>query len=262
VCSPPSSLLIAVLLCLSATVPTWAQQPEDWTWTDSEGRVGTSADLYEILRLHKLWHTSNGKSGARADLSLADLHGALLLDVDLSNADLSYTNLRDAQLLLGLLGSANLEHADLSGANLGYVYLGGADLLGTDLKGAVLSGADLKGTLFEPKELPALEWIAQARNLGLMTYSRNSGPLTELRKKFQDAGYREQERAITYVLNRHDAAPSKLHASLEEKWKSVRGRPFDGDEIMPFKSFLEGAFKWIAFDLPWDARRTNAERGP
>jgi len=82
-----------------------------------------------------------------------------------------------------------------------------------------------------------------------MRYNHNPGPLTQLRKQFQDAGYREPERAITCALNRHDADTSRLRAYLAEKWKSVRRRHFNPGNIMPFRSFVEGAFKWIAFDL-------------
>ena len=36
--------------------------------------------------------------------------------------------------------------------------------------------------------------IARAKKLERMTYWENPGPLSKLRKQFQDAGYREQER--------------------------------------------------------------------
>jgi hypothetical protein len=61
-----------------------------------------------------------------------------------------------------------------------------------------------------------------------MRYYYNPAPLTQLRKQFQDAGYRNQERAITCALNRRQAQPRV--------------------NTLPYKS-VEGLFKWVAFDL-------------
>jgi hypothetical protein len=107
----------------------------------------------------------------------------------------------------------------------------------------------VSGALFEPKNLPRMESIALAHGLELMTYATNPGPLTLLRKQFQDAGYREQERAITYDLNRHDAQPARLRSSLRAESNRALGRPFEEDDLMSLDSFLEVGFKWIAFDL-------------
>jgi hypothetical protein len=82
-----------------------------------------------------------------------------------------------------------------------------------------------------------------------MRYEEDPTALTQLRKNFLDDGFRTQEREITYALNRHDADPSALRASIVEKWKSIRRKPFDPDKILPFRSFIDGAFKWVAFDL-------------
>ena len=66
-------------------------------------------------------------------------------------------------------------------------------------------GADLRDAVFEPTNLPTLEWTAEAQHLELTTYYKNPGPLTQLRKQCQDASYHEQERAITCALNRGEA---------------------------------------------------------
>ena len=249
-----SSLLIAVFLCLSAAIPAAAQQQEPWIWKDRDGKVRSRADLDEILKQRKLWLESVGKSGAQADLRGADLSGAFLDQANLSGADLRGANLSGADLSGANLIGADLRGADLSGANLSDANLSDANLSGAslyeaDLSGARLYGADLARAVFQPNNLPTLEWIAQARGLELMTYYDNPGPLTQLRKQFQDEGYREQERAITCALNRHGATASELRASVEEKWKSFRGRDFIPKYIMPFRSFVEGTFKWVAFDL-------------
>ena len=198
------------------------------------GGKPSRAELDEILKQHKLWLTSEMKSGARANLTSADLRGA-----NLNGAILSSANLNGA-----ILSGAYLENADLVDA-----LLNGAILWNADLNDANLSEADLAGAVFQPRKLPELAGIAQARGLELMTYGDNPGPLTQLRKQFQDAGYREQERAITCALNRHNATPSGLRLFPAETWKFIRNRPFEEYKIIPFGSFVERSFKWIAFDL-------------
>jgi uncharacterized protein YjbI with pentapeptide repeats len=194
-----------------------------------------------------------------ANLVVADVSGAALYEADLGGAILVGAHLRDAHLdgvyLCGAdVNSANLSRAHLNGADLSDAQLLGGYLCGADLSGADLSGAKLDGThvdrvLFGPENLPKLDGMAQTQGLELMRYENKPGPLTQLRKQFLDAGYREQERAVTCALNRHNATPAELRASLGEKWKSIRGEKFESNRILSFGSFLEGAFKWVAFDL-------------
>jgi hypothetical protein len=138
------------------------------------------------------------KTGGQADLSYPMLQCA----------DLEGTNFRDA-----ILSPVILDHATLKGADLS-----NSDLTGAVLTGAYLENTSLSGVVFEPRGLPPPEYIAAARHLELMTYESNPGPLTQLRKQFQDAGYREQERAITYAINRRPAA---LESPIERRFKRV-----------------------------------------
>ena len=80
------------------------------------------------------------KIEAYADLSFADLSGAIL-----NRANLSGANLRGAILNRANLSGADLSRALLSGAFLNRANLSGANLKGAVLKGAVLSGAILNG---------------------------------------------------------------------------------------------------------------------
>ncbi|EGT4335103.1 pentapeptide repeat-containing protein [Cronobacter malonaticus] len=98
-----------------------------------------SAELSKILDEHKVWVTSFGENGSKANLRGADLRGANLSDADLSDANLY---------------GANLYGADLRGANLYGADLRGADLRGADLRGANLRGADLSGA-----NLPDLTYV-------------------------------------------------------------------------------------------------------
>ncbi|WP_105629762.1 pentapeptide repeat-containing protein [Cronobacter malonaticus] len=97
-----------------------------------------SAELSKILDEHKVWVTSFGENGSKADLRGADLRGADLSGANLRGADLSDANLSDADLY-----GASLRGADLRGANLRGADLSGANLSGADLYGASLRGADL-----------------------------------------------------------------------------------------------------------------------
>jgi hypothetical protein len=56
--------------------------------------------------------------------------------------------------------------------------------------------------MFEPRSIPELSGIASAKNLELLTYRDNPVALVQLRKQFEDDGFRGQERKITYALKR------------------------------------------------------------
>ncbi|EJP5180905.1 pentapeptide repeat-containing protein [Salmonella enterica] len=103
-----------------------------------------AAELSKMLEQHKVWITSLGQEGSRANLRGADLYGANLYGANLRGADLRDANLRDANLYGADLRDANLRDADLYGANLYGANLRGADLYGANLYGANLRGADLR----------------------------------------------------------------------------------------------------------------------
>ena len=87
--------------------------------------------MQEILAQHKRWVESEGKEGARASLSRADLRKADLIEANLQGADLFRANLQEAGLI-----EANLQGADLSGANLQGARLFLANLQGANLREA------------------------------------------------------------------------------------------------------------------------------
>ena len=88
------------LLLLAAHLTSQAQN--NFEWKDISGNTHNLSDLEEVLRKHREWITSGGKSGTQANLIGANLSGA-----DLSDAHLSAADLRDAQL----------RHANLIGAD-------------------------------------------------------------------------------------------------------------------------------------------------
>ena len=143
------------------------------------------SELNEILAQHKLWASSNGEQGSRANLTHANLPGAYLNGVILTRADLRSANLRGADLIGADFYGANLEGANLEGANLQeaeledtnltFVNLTGANLVranlsranlhGADLTGADLTGANLSGVSIGNAKLkytfglPDISWI-------------------------------------------------------------------------------------------------------
>ena len=80
-----------------------------------------------------------------ANLSGADLDGAILRGAGLGLADLSGADLSGAILHGAELGSADLSGADLSGADLILADLTDADLTDADLRDADLSNFGLRG---------------------------------------------------------------------------------------------------------------------
>jgi hypothetical protein len=152
------------ILLLLLTTHVTGLAQNDFEWKDASGNTHNLADLKEILRRHQEWIGSGKKSMPQADLIGADLRGAPLI-----------------------------------GANLD-----GAVLRGADLSDAALFGARLGQAMFEPKSLPKLREIAAAENLELLTYNTNPDALVQLRKQFEDRGFREQERKITYALKRRE----------------------------------------------------------
>ena len=97
-------------------------------------------EFNQILEKHKIYITTSGKEGERADLKEAYLSG-----VDLSGADLRGAYLEGADLEGVNLKGTNLRGADLRGADLREANLSGADLRGANLSGADLREADLSG---------------------------------------------------------------------------------------------------------------------
>ena len=129
----------------------------------------------------------------------ANLSGAVLSDADARDAYMVATNLRDAKLRSANLARAGLEYSSLFGA----------DLTDTELKDADVREADFQDAIFEPKSIPEIRSIAAAKNLDLLTYDKNPNALAQLRKEFEDGGFRSQERKITYAIKRKEAELSR-----------------------------------------------------
>lgn len=125
-----------------------------------ESGLITVVDLYGAdLREVNLTHTSlsgvnlSGANLNKADLSEANLSGADLSKANLSEAHLNKTDLSKARLHGARLMKADLKGAYMSTADLGYAALSEANLSETNLSGANLSYADLSYAILREANL-------------------------------------------------------------------------------------------------------------
>ena len=95
----------------------------------------------------------NGAILSRAFLSLADLRGTNLTNTNLNGAILSHAILSRAFLSLADLRGTNLTNTNLNGAVLSDADLNGAILSGADLSEANLTNANLNGTILSGTNL-------------------------------------------------------------------------------------------------------------
>jgi hypothetical protein len=206
------------------------------------------ADLTKA-NLTKVDLTGADLSGAdlyRADLTGAyligtDLAGANLLAVNLTGAHLNGANLTKTDLTGALLPNADLTEADLTEANLtnanlteallSRAQLQGAELFGTHLMRTVLSGADLDTANFEPDvdSLSSVVSIESVQHLARLRFTSSPTALVLLRERFAKAGFRDQERQVTFA---------KLRSQEINAWRTGS-----------FQQRAEAAFSYVAFDL-------------
>jgi uncharacterized protein YjbI with pentapeptide repeats len=152
----------------------------------------------------------NGADLTEVDLSSATLSNARFSSVQLVRAILKSNLLRGATFNQANLTEANLTGADLSNADFSNANLRNASLINTLListyfASANLEGADLFGATYEITQEPAPRSIAFSKNIEYMSHNGDSAPLARLRNLFKEAGFRDQERKITYVLKSQHA---------------------------------------------------------
>jgi len=235
----PLFLLFAIFL-VPLALP---QQKPEWTWTDRNGHEYSKVELDVILAKHKEWLKSDRKPD--------DPRRANLSEADLRRADLSLANLSGATL-----SSANLGGADLFAAELV-----GVELSEADLADANFFGADVRDVNFQPKTLPDVRRMAFATNLEYMTHKGYPSALFELRKKFQEGGFREAERKITYALKRKEAKRERevahnlwIHCApdwlLTKAQKETRGSICPKERWVPdfVVAYVEYGFSTVFFD--------------
>jgi pentapeptide repeat protein len=215
------------------------------------------------------------RNGALKMLCGANLRNAVLSRADLSNANLLLADLAGADLIEANLSGAILARANLSMAWLFKANLNGALLVGADLSSALLIDVDLSGTkdwteanlcktYFGPTALPPVVEIAHARHLWSLRFSTWPGALSALREEFKKAGLRDQERQVTFAIQRTRAirawyspldfvdtrgtapsCPAKEFASFADHWPDKLDLG-----VSPLGDKIESVFSFVMFNLP------------
>ena len=125
--------------------------------------------LDKILDNHKLWLSSNGAKGERADLSYADLRSADLRSADLRSANLSYADLRSANLRSADLSYADLRSADLRSADLDFsafpLWCGGLDVNIDDKQAIQLLYHTIRNVLYSKNTSAAMKRLCRLKSL-------------------------------------------------------------------------------------------------
>lgn len=108
----------------------------------------TSEELKTIIEEHGHWLNKDcdGWEHMRADLSYANLKGAILSFANLTGANLSHANLTEAKLSFANLIEANLSFTKLNEADLSYANLTEANLSFAKLSSTNLVSASMGGT--------------------------------------------------------------------------------------------------------------------
>lgn len=218
----------------------------------------------------KLWYwdirSVTNLSGAKlwgANLSDAYLTNANLSEADLSKANLGRANLRNANMSEATLIEANLNEATLFHANLS-----GAHLIDANLNGANLSRVNLDSVIFElkPGALPEILSIARAENLSQMRYVSSPHSLVELRDAFKKMGMREQERQITYAIERTKRQLEWGKGGILRKvWSGVKFLVFELTSdygLTPHRPlFIMGGFFIISWIVYWFSLKPQGSAG-
>lgn len=219
-----------------------------------KGKEPTPAELKAVDAQHREWAKAYYRRKfntpeAQSDPRRANLCGANLLGAKLSGAKLPGANLSGAELSSADLSGAYLARADLSGASLSSAKLSeaflsdanlsGADLSSADLSGAFLWGANLSGAAFEPRDLPDVDLISRAENLSQMQFENSPQALVKLRKALKEAGYRAQEREVTYA---------KKYSELRNQVALWEKNPDKKAEVR-WIDWIDSGFQYVFFEL-------------
>ena len=244
-------VLFAVFLCASPVdvsarvvlVPECAPHQSVWMPTPEElvkFKTETTKDRPNFCKadLRGADLTKADLSGAKlsgANLRGAHLNDAMLRGADIRRADLNDANLSGANLSYANLVRANLSGANLDGANLTHADLSSANLDGANLKDTRISYAILGNAFYAPVSEPPNSFVAGIKGLETVRFTREIGGGTEtglvqLRDLLQKSGLREDERKLTYALER-GRTDRALNAWEQE-----------------FPRAAEGVFRVIAFD--------------
>jgi len=214
--------------------------------SDVEGRKTLSQiDIEHQLDSHEKWVETDRLQGDKA----------VFKNKNLSGKDLSGRSLNNISFV-----ASNLSGANMASSNFTNV----------DLENADLRNADLTNIIFEPKNLPSVNLIASAQGLSTLKATHPT-QIVALRNKFKSAGFREQERALTFALNHIETVTSiedvfrYVMFELSSNWGLSPGRPLRivGIIILVFGVFYASCLlsgrESLSIWKVWDTSKTLKE---
>ncbi|NOQ49571.1 MAG: hypothetical protein GQ553_02770 [Nitrosomonadaceae bacterium] len=192
-----------------------------------------------------------------ASLSSAIFEGANFKQASVKGAVLKSSKLKNSKFFLSKVSGAYFVQADLEGVSFSRSDLSGATFKNSNLKkvkffisnlknarfeNAILTdsyfgGSDMEGVVFEPdaQTLPNAIRFEYVKNIHLLKYDDSPHALIALRNIFRDAGWREQERKVTYAIK---------HTGIEKILN-----PGENEIKHEFNEKLEAWFNLVFFDL-------------
>jgi len=166
----------------------WYESKERVECGFMEMRKLTREELHEILASHRLWISTDGRRGSRADLEnaylrnhmlkgeclkAAKLSWASISDNDLSGVDLSHADLSCAYLQRANLTNANLAEANLTAARFDHARLIAANLRGARAEDTVFLSANLEHAILNEANLAGAK-LSEARVYGVAAWDVES----------------------------------------------------------------------------------------
>lgn len=244
--------------------------------------------LTKILQSHKLWLTSGGKEGERAnlegvelewaELQGADLQNAILNGAAFKNANLIAANLQGAQLRGASFDGAKLQAADLrtpflnkaefKNAILTKTNLQGARLPGANFDGANLRRADLRNALLEEAVFKGAELIETNLQGGQLRRASFDGAIlrrANLREAdLENANLENTNFLLSSQLAGSNVAGAKLPAAIAEfkGLETIAEATSNAQKL--FVAMLGGClYSWLTIGTTKDAALlTNSASSP
>ncbi len=215
----------------------------DLSYAYMPGAILVGAKMAGVIAAHAYFGGAADFSGA--NLTKCNLSWAFMPEVNLSGSDLTDANLSEANLRGAKFSGSDLRDADLSGANLR-----GAKFSGTKLKVKSLEKADLRDAVFEPApgQLPEMTQFVLAKYLKTLEFRNSPHALVELRAEFIKGGLRQQERELTYAIERGKRQQRRF---LEATLKYVLFEITCKYGLLPWRALWILVFLMVLFCVPY-----------
>jgi hypothetical protein len=196
-----------------------ASSDPNWEFQNPQGRADLcNADLI-------------GVELNNANLMMANLDNALLWTARLDEADLTVAKLNNANLSAASLYRANLSGAELNSVFMPFANLYEANLTRAQIKDAVLAYTILADVVYAPASPPPNAYVAGIKGLETLRFPKGEEVgLVQLRELLQKAGLRNEERQVTYSIEK-----GKTQHALAD-WREIPSEA------------AEGLFRLVAFD--------------